>query len=152
MVTQHMNSRIDWYSLLAPSFHFILCLSFSYWPSLSVRRRRLICIPLSALNDSLPLCIHLTRWSSVYFVCVFMCECVGSKCGHTYYSLLIFRGRGRCYRRHVFIWLRFPKRDCNWSHIYTLIIDTHVHVCAPYNLVCLPDQQDRWTGDVRFSF
>lgn len=152
MLTQHMNSQIDWYSLLAPSFHFILCLSFSYWPSLSVRRRRLICIPLSALNDSLPLCIHLTLWCSVYFVCVFMCECVGSKCGHTYYSLLIFRGRGRCYRRHVFIWLRFPKRDCNWSHMYT-----HMYMYVHRTTLCVyqtnrTDELEMCTGDVRFSF
>lgn len=67
------------------AFHFILSLFLSYWLSLSVQCRRLICIPLSALNDSPPLCIHLTLWCCVYFVCVCVCVrvCVWAKSADT---------------------------------------------------------------------
>lgn len=106
--------------------------------TLSVCCRRLICIPLCALNDSPPLCMHLIIPRSVYLVCVCLCTRVWAKSVDTLItsSLSSETAAGATVVMSPF--------DCCCSSdpeiviIYVLTVDTHL--CVLFILLSLPSR------------
>lgn len=150
-----MNSRIDWYSLLAPSFW--RSISSSVFPSLTDPLFQ-SGVGVSSASHSL---LWMTLFHSVFIspfgalftLCVCLCASVWAQNVDTLITSFLSSeaGAGAIAGMCLFD-CDFPRETAIGITHTLIIIDTHVHVCAPYNLVCLPDQQDRWTGDVRFSF
>ena len=95
----------------------------------------LISIPLSGLNDSPPLCMHLIIWCYVYFVCVLVKKCVWAKSVDTLITSSLSSETGADATGVTCSFDCCFTRDPEIAFICTFITD--MHVCVLFILLSL---------------